>query len=46
VFVANGDVAEQGTIDDALGSLFDTTYAEAADPSRIADTASAAASSS
>jgi len=46
VFVANGDVAEQSTIDDALGSLFDTTYAEAADPSRIADTASAAASSS
>lgn len=36
-FVEGGDVAEQSQIDTALDELFDPTYAEAADPSAIAD---------
>ncbi|NYF10768.1 sulfonate transport system substrate-binding protein [Leifsonia sp. AK011] len=35
IFVESGDVADQGLIDDALDSLFNTTFIEAADPSRI-----------
>ena len=35
IFVESGDVKTQGAIDDALDSLFDTTYADAADPSAI-----------
>ncbi|AYF99109.1 aliphatic sulfonate ABC transporter substrate-binding protein [Protaetiibacter intestinalis] len=33
--VANGDIASQDAADDALDTLFDTTFAEAADPSRV-----------
>lgn len=33
--VANGDIPSQQQADDALASLFDTTFAEAADPSRV-----------
>jgi len=33
LFVANGDVPDQGAVDTALSSLFDTTYASQADPS-------------
>ena len=36
IFVANGDVADQAQIDAALESLFEPTYAEAADPEAIA----------
>lgn len=32
IFVESGDVASQDAIDDALDSLFEPTYAEAADP--------------
>ena len=35
IFVESGDVEDQGLIDDALDSLFNTTFIEAADPSRI-----------
>jgi sulfonate transport system substrate-binding protein len=35
IFVESGDVASQDLIDTALDSLFDTTFIEAADPSRI-----------
>ena len=35
IFVEIGDVKEQSQVDDALGTLFDTTYVEAADPSRL-----------
>lgn len=35
MFVANGDVDEQSSIDTALEELFDTTYAEQADASRV-----------
>lgn len=35
IFVASGDVASQDLIDDALDSLFNDTFAAAADPSRI-----------
>jgi sulfonate transport system substrate-binding protein len=35
VFVANGDVDEQSSIDTALDELFDTTYAERADASSV-----------
>ena len=35
IFVESGDVENQGLIDDALDSLFNTTFIEAADPSRI-----------
>lgn len=35
VFVENGDVDEQSSIDDALEQLFDTTYAEKADAARV-----------
>jgi sulfonate transport system substrate-binding protein len=35
IFVENGDVASQDLIDDALSSLYDTTYAEKADPDAI-----------
>ncbi|TXK17541.1 aliphatic sulfonate ABC transporter substrate-binding protein [Homoserinibacter sp. GY 40078] len=33
--VENGDIPTQQAADDALASLFDTTFAEAADPSRV-----------
>ncbi|PWJ53939.1 sulfonate transport system substrate-binding protein [Quadrisphaera granulorum] len=33
LFVANGDVPDQATVDKALGSLFEPTYAQKADPS-------------
>jgi sulfonate transport system substrate-binding protein len=36
-FVESGDVPNQGQIDTALDELFDPTYAEAADPSAIAE---------
>lgn len=35
IFVDNGDVDEQSSIDTALDELFDTTWAEAADASRV-----------
>ena len=35
VFVESGDVASQDVIDDALDSLFDPSFAEKADPSRL-----------
>jgi sulfonate transport system substrate-binding protein len=35
IFVESGDVASQDLIDDALDSLFNTQFIEAADPSRI-----------
>jgi sulfonate transport system substrate-binding protein len=35
IFVESGDVASQDLIDDALDSLFNTTFIDAADPSRI-----------
>lgn len=35
IFVESGDVANQGLIDDALDSLFNTTFIDAADPARI-----------
>ncbi|MBH0054137.1 MULTISPECIES: aliphatic sulfonate ABC transporter substrate-binding protein [unclassified Salinibacterium] len=37
IFVDSGAVAEQSQIDDALASLFETTYVDAADPSRVAE---------
>ncbi|MBH0129073.1 aliphatic sulfonate ABC transporter substrate-binding protein [Salinibacterium sp. NK8237] len=37
IFVDSGAVAEQSQIDDALASLFDTTYVDAADPSRVTE---------
>ncbi|MDT0165081.1 aliphatic sulfonate ABC transporter substrate-binding protein [Actinotalea sp. AC32] len=37
IFVESGDVSSQEQIDEALDSLFDTTYADAADPANIAD---------
>lgn len=36
IFVANGDVPEQAQIDEALETMFEPTYAEAADPEAIA----------
>ncbi|TQL00964.1 aliphatic sulfonate ABC transporter substrate-binding protein [Cellulomonas sp. SLBN-39] len=36
IFVESGDVADQAAIDDALDTLFEPTFAEAADPSRVA----------
>ncbi|WP_222710476.1 aliphatic sulfonate ABC transporter substrate-binding protein [Quadrisphaera setariae] len=33
LFVANGDVADQGTVDEALSTLFEPAYAQKADPS-------------
>ncbi len=36
IFVANGDVPDQAQIDEALDTLFEPTYAEAADPEAIA----------
>ncbi|MCU1405032.1 MAG: aliphatic sulfonate transporter substrate-binding protein [Glaciihabitans sp.] len=35
IFVESDDVANQGLIDDALDTLYDTTYAEKADPSAV-----------
>jgi sulfonate transport system substrate-binding protein len=35
IFVESGDVADQATIDKALDSLLDPTYAEKADPSAV-----------
>ena len=35
IFVESGDVADQGSIDDALDSLFDPSFAEEADPSAL-----------
>ncbi|MET4780205.1 aliphatic sulfonate ABC transporter substrate-binding protein [Glaciihabitans sp. UYNi722] len=35
IFVDSGDVANQGLIDDALKSLYDTTYVTKADPSAL-----------
>ncbi|MDH6180982.1 sulfonate transport system substrate-binding protein [Microbacteriaceae bacterium SG_E_30_P1] len=35
IFVESGDVANQDDIDEALDSLFNTTYIEAADPARF-----------
>jgi sulfonate transport system substrate-binding protein len=35
VFVESGDVANQGLIDTALSSLYETTYAKKADPSAV-----------
>jgi sulfonate transport system substrate-binding protein len=37
IFVANGDVASQDQVDEALDSLLDDTYAKAADPDAIGD---------
>lgn len=37
IFVESGDVASQADVDAALDELFEPTYAEAADPSTIAD---------
>ncbi|MBH0009287.1 aliphatic sulfonate ABC transporter substrate-binding protein [Salinibacterium sp. SWN1162] len=37
IFVDSGAVAEQSQIDDALASLFETTYVDSADPSRVAE---------
>ncbi|NTW42069.1 MAG: aliphatic sulfonate ABC transporter substrate-binding protein [Cellulomonadaceae bacterium] len=37
IFVASGDVSSQELIDDALDQLFEDTFANAADPSTIAD---------
>lgn len=37
IFVDSGAVAEQSQIDDALASLFETTYVDGADPSRVAE---------
>jgi len=37
VFVANGDVADQASVDAALATLINPTFALAADPSRIPD---------
>ncbi|MBH0108884.1 aliphatic sulfonate ABC transporter substrate-binding protein [Salinibacterium sp. NG22] len=37
IFVDSGAVAEQSQIDDALASLFETTYVDAADPSRVSE---------
>ena len=37
IFVDSGAVAEQSQIDDALASLFDTTYVDGADPSRVTE---------
>ena len=37
IFVESGDVQSQDLIDEALDSLFDPQYAEAADPSAVAD---------
>lgn len=37
IFVDSGAVAEQSQIDDALASLFETTYVDAADPSRVTE---------
>lgn len=37
IFVDSGDVPSQDLIDEALDSLFEPSFAEAADPSRIAD---------
>lgn len=36
IFVESGDVSDQAAIDDALDTLFEPTFAEAADPSRVA----------
>jgi sulfonate transport system substrate-binding protein len=38
IFVQSGDVADQGTIDTALASLFAPTYATAADPTKVGGT--------
>jgi sulfonate transport system substrate-binding protein len=35
IFVENGDVASQDLIDTALDSLYDTQFAEEADPDAI-----------
>jgi sulfonate transport system substrate-binding protein len=35
IFVEIGDVSKQSQVDEALASLFDTTYIDAADPSRV-----------
>ncbi|MEV7972930.1 aliphatic sulfonate ABC transporter substrate-binding protein [Cellulomonas sp. NPDC089187] len=37
ILVESGDVADQATVDTALDELFDPSFAEAADPSTIAD---------
>ncbi|NLE70491.1 MAG: aliphatic sulfonates ABC transporter substrate-binding protein, partial [Actinomycetales bacterium] len=37
IFVESGDVSSQDAVDDALDTLFEPRFAEAADPSRIAD---------
>ena len=37
IFVESGDVPSQDLIDEALDGLFEPTYAQAADPSRVAD---------
>lgn len=37
IFVESGDVSSQEQIDEALETLFDPTFADAADPSNIAD---------
>ena len=36
IFVESGDVSSQDAVDDALDTLFEPRFAEAADPSRIA----------
>ncbi|MGB9013329.1 MAG: aliphatic sulfonate ABC transporter substrate-binding protein [Aeromicrobium sp.] len=37
IFVEIGDVSQQSQVDEALASLFDTTYIDAADPARVND---------
>ncbi|EAR24423.1 hypothetical protein A20C1_03061 [marine actinobacterium PHSC20C1] len=37
IFVDSGAVAEQSQIDDALASLFETSYVDGADPSRVTE---------
>ena len=37
IFVESGDVSSQDAIDDALDNLFNTEFADAADPSRLGD---------
>lgn len=35
IFVASGDVKDQATVDAALGSIFDDSFAKKADPSKV-----------